>query len=347
MSLIFAALLVSRQAFDMQGALNGIRQKHPVPAVGCAVFSLDGHLDLWVSGVRQAGQTEVVKNGDTWLIGTNVKAMTGVLVANEVQQGALQWDEKLAKALGATKIDPAYSSATIESLANMTGGIDPAPPKGWTGYAGSDDLVELRKQAVADQIGVKPAKAMAGQFMASDWSYVILSHIVEKIENLPIEDVMQRQIWYPIPLDAAAWGPNDDHEPVCHDATGMAHPGADEPKLMDGAGRARMSIRNWLVFFINVLHSFKDHSRFVPDAYAKALNTAPVDSFCLGWTKTTRPWAKNPVLWQEADNTLTHSVAWLDPVGGVVYVAVCNQGGPEAKAACDEAIGTMIDNSVR
>lgn len=346
MGLMLAAIALSAQAFDMQGALNGIRQKNSVPALGCAVLSLDGRLDRWVSGVRQAGQAEAVTVNDTWCIGSNVKAMTGVLVANEVEQNALQWNEKLSKALGASKIDPSYASVTVENLATMTGGMDAAPPKGWGGYTGTDP-VELRKQAATDQLGAKSVKAMPGQFFRSDWSYVLLGHIVEKIESLPLEDVMQRAIWYPIPLDAAAWGPNDDHEPVGHDASGMAHPGADQPALMDGADRARMSLRNWLVFLANVLHSFRDHSRFVPDAYAKEIAAAPAESFCLGWNKTTRPWAKNPVLWQEADDTLTHSVAWMDPIGGVVYIAVCNEGGPGAKAACDQAIQAMIDNNVR
>jgi hypothetical protein len=149
-----------------------------------------------------------------------------------------------------------------------------------------------------------------------------------------------------MPLDAAAWGPNADNEPCGHDANGMAKVGADDPAILDGAGRARMSIRNWGEFLRQVMLSFSGGHRFVPQAYDDELNKAPADTYCLGWNKTTQPWAKGFVLWQEADNGLTHSVVWLDP-SGVAYYAVCNEGGAKAKAACDEAIKTMIANIPR
>jgi D-alanyl-D-alanine carboxypeptidase len=331
--------------FDMQAALNQTCKTYGVPAIGCAIFPMGARGGVWVSGVRQAGQTTAVATNDTWLIDSNVKSMTGVLIANEIQKGTLQWDEKLSKALPGVKIDPSYAGATIQSLETMIGGLDDAPPKGWAAYEG-DDMTQQRKKLVADVLAAKPTKATAGQFLYSDASYVILSTIAEKLEDLAFDDVMQRQLWYPMPLDAAAWGPNNDNEPVGHDAMGMPHVGADDPPILDGAGRARMTIRNWGEFLRQVMGSFKGNHRFVPPAYDDALNAAPLESYVLGWFKTKQPWATGYVLWQEGDDSLSHAVVWLDP-NGAAYVAVCNQGGDKAKTACDEAIKTMIANQPR
>jgi CubicO group peptidase (beta-lactamase class C family) len=346
MNLIFAALALSRQAFDMQAALDMIRTKHSVVGLGCAVIPLDGRGNVWTSGAREAGKPDAATKNDTWLIGANVQAMSGVLVADEVQKGTLKWNQSIAKLIGVTKIDPSYGADTIESLVTMTGGLDEDPPKGWAAYAGSD-MTQARQKVAVDQFGAKAAKAVAGQYCYSNSSYVFLGHILERMNDLDLEDVMQRELWYPIPLDAAAWGPNADSEPVGHDATGMSHPGADDPALLDGAGRARMSIRNWAGFLRRVMVSFKGHDQYVPEAYAAELNAAAAESYCLGWTKTTRPWAKQFVLWQNWDNTLNHAEAWVDPIGGIAYIAVSNQGGPQAQQACDEAIASMIANGAR
>ncbi len=335
-----AAAILHSQTSDMQASLDQIRQKYSVVGIGCGVVTLTGRTSTWVSGVRMAGQPDAVKKEDTWLIGTGVQAMTGALVATEIQKGTLKWNQPIAKPLGLAKIDPAYSAVTIENLVKMTGGLDENPTKGWASYANSD-LTKSRHTAAIDQLTSRPEKAAVGQFTYSNSSYVLLGHIVERLNDLALEDAMQRGIWYPLPLDAAAWGPNADNEPCGHDADGKSQPGQDDPVLLDGASRARMSMRNWGVFLREVMKSFTSSSTYVPAAYASELNAVP-NGFCLGWTKTTRPWAKQPVLHNLWDNSYNCAEVWLDPVASVAYIAVSNQGGPKAKQACDDAIAAMI-----
>jgi len=104
-------------AADPSAALDVAMAQHgQVPAMGMAILG-DGHLSaLAVRGVRVIGGHDAVLPGDPWHIGSDVKAMTAVLIARLVDRGVLHWDDPLGALMPDLAMPPRYARATLAQV---------------------------------------------------------------------------------------------------------------------------------------------------------------------------------------------------------------------------------------
>ena len=103
---------------ELRARLVGFRHKHAVPALGAAVVTRDGKVDVDVVGVRIRGGDDPVRLDDRWHIGSCGKSITAALYARLVEAGEAEWGARLPDLFPdlAGRIDAGWSAITIDDV---------------------------------------------------------------------------------------------------------------------------------------------------------------------------------------------------------------------------------------
>lgn len=159
---------------------------------------------------------------------------------------------------------------------------------------------------------------------------------------------------------------------------------ADNPRCLGPAGAFHMTISDWARFVAfhatgelatpPITNDTKpdakpdtkpdanpDTKPLLPPALVKALHTPPIvpgakpgdapATYAFGWVTTNRSWAKpgpeskGAAIMHNGSNTMWYCVAWVAPERGLAVVVACNQAGPAAERACDEAAAKFLTNA--
>lgn len=153
--------------------------------------------------------------------------------------------------------------------------------------------------------------------------------------------------------------------------------GADNPPAIAPAGTMHMTLDDWARFVgFHLTGSARSDApglRLSEDSLRSLLtstgrtNAKDADGYAMGWMVTRRPWATpkkgaapnepdgaddieaeqgGRVLTHAGSNTVWFCAAWLAPQKQMAVLVVCNQGGPRAAKATDEAAGAAIKKFV-
>ncbi|HJP82354.1 MAG TPA: serine hydrolase domain-containing protein, partial [Fimbriimonadaceae bacterium] len=114
---LLAAVLLSPSSLDSEllASLKTIRQKYSVPAMSVGVWK-SGVSHIAFVGVRKLGGTEPVRETDRWLVGSNAKSMTSVLIGTFIEEGTLRWSDTLSKLIPDIPMKAGYKSVTLEQV---------------------------------------------------------------------------------------------------------------------------------------------------------------------------------------------------------------------------------------
>jgi len=128
-------------------------------------------------------------------IGSINKCFTALLVAQLVEEGALDLDATLGEVDATFACTPA-AGATVRQLLTHTGGlgdyVESIPPDVQAGVADLGELVALVRD---DPVGP------AGPFRYSNTGYLALGAVVEAVTGRSYYDVVQRRVFEPLGMD--------------------------------------------------------------------------------------------------------------------------------------------------
>lgn len=95
-TLIIALLFLAQHtsARPIKKFADSIRKAYHVPELAYAVVTADSVLELEVLGIRKAGTKLYARKEDRFRLGSNTKAVTGMIAAKLVKQGKLSWQTK-------------------------------------------------------------------------------------------------------------------------------------------------------------------------------------------------------------------------------------------------------------
>lgn len=332
---------------SLAAILEQIRAKYKLPALGGAMFTTDGLVEMAVTGVRKAGTTVEATTKDEWHLGSDTKMMTALLAGTFVVEGKLAWDAKVATFFpeAAAKWPAAMQQVTLGQVLQHQAGL--TEKMSWGSYPGN--LTEQRRAAALDAL-LKPAYA-PGAYHYANADYVVAAAILEKISGQPWEKLMQERIFQPLHMDAAGFGglgtPGQIDQPWPHKADGTPMP--ENGPLMDNApamwpaGAVHCTMEDWAKFLMDQLRGGTGKPALLPaNIYAAMQTPGPGSQYGYGWMIGQRPWADGKVLSHAGSNTMNYAVCWLAP-GKNFGVLVCtNQGGDTATKACDDASWALI-----
>ncbi len=352
--------VLAREARSPETVLADVFEAVGPVGLAAAVISRDGVSWSGVRGVRRTGAPDPISPQDRWHLGSNTKAMTAAVFARLVEQDRARWGMPLAEAFPDLTIDPAWGDATLDDFMHHRAGLLDASVMGreWLMTARADPrtLPEQRKAIAAAALGVPPA-GTAAEFAYGNANYVLVGAAIERIVGTAWEDAMRTELYAPLGLDSAGFGPPSADNGTPGNAWGHRsmggqqvalppdHPGADNPAALGPAGTAHMTLDDYGRFLAAMMGARPDW--LGADSLSR-LATPPAGAtpaYACGWGVGRQPWGgvdgPGPVLGHDGSNTMWYCSVMVAPERGLALAAVSNDGGA-GQIACQTVLQQLV-----
>ena len=328
---------------DLAELLESIRVQERLPALAAAIV-LDRKIYAAAAvGTRKANTNNWVSVDDKFLIASCSKAFTATLSAVLIQKGYLQWDTKLKEAFPDLNMRSEYEDITLIQLLSHRAGlpewIDHLTSKNVTAqfidnwWNDRQSPVTMRAKYVKVNVKQRLADKPGHSIFYSNSGYLIAGAMLEKIMGKPFEQLMTEEIFSPMGLHTAGFGPpvkfDSENQPVGHSGFFRAvHPG-DFPDYMAPTAVIHISIKDWAKFILvhlgsggnagvvletdtlRTLHSPPDSSIWRAGAEEKGYGI-PSLNYALGWYILDID-KKEGLLWHPGGNTGFIAQVVVDP----------------------------------
>ena len=334
---------------DVSDVVRTARGKDRTPGLWGAVVTTRGLDAVGAAGVRKWRTDVAATPQDQVHLGSCTKAMTATLVGQLVRTGKLAFDRPLSACFPtlAAKANPAMAAVTVRQLLDHRGGL-PADVDWSTFDAGPGPVTAKRLAVVEHVLGEPPATPPGNAFAYSNTGYLVLGAIVEAVQGRPWETVIQTDLFAPLGMAAAGFGPpgtpGQVDQPWGHlQRLAMWVPvQSDNPEVFGPAGRVHCSMADWAKYVAFVLRADAGDTPVLDRATQAALLTPSAGDYAAGWSITDRPWAGGRTLVHSGDNTTNHCVAWLAPKKGFAVLAAANVSDDAVAQVCDDLASGLI-----
>ncbi len=344
--LLNSPLCAQSQSAPLTAALEPIRAKYNLPALGGAIFTTDGLVEMAAVGVRKAGTTVPVTADDLWHLGSDTKMMTATLAGTFVAEKKLSWSDTVISFFPeiSHQVPGTMLSVTLSQILRHEGGID--ENFDWGALAAKGGTLQEQRLAAAKMALTQPAHA-PGTSHYSNTDYVIVAAILEKISGKPWEQLIQERVFQPLGMHSVGFGGSGTvgliDQPWGHDSKGVPSPingtAADNPLVMAPAGCVHCSMSDWAKFLTDQLRGGSGMKALLPNDIYDAMQTA-IDEHNAGygWGIADSPWAGGKMLWHNGSNGTNYSICWLSPEKKVGFLVCTN--------ACNSLIGNATDDAM-
>ncbi|MDP4199329.1 MAG: serine hydrolase domain-containing protein [Bacteroidota bacterium] len=347
-------------SITVREALQTACSKHALPAMGIAVIAADTLALVDVTGLRKLGDTARERLNDLWHIGSDTKAFTAAMIARLVDSHALTYQSTIGQLFPELqgKILPGYDTITLETLLEHRAGLWHDWPQAlsrklFDAYRGP--LRDQRLKLLTTLLAYPPEFKPGSKYSYSNAGYVIATAMAERAANTEYERLMDSLVFQPLGITSAGWGlmntrSTNDNTWEHEDRAGRLIPidnvlSADNPALMNPAGRLHLSLEDWSKFIRLFLPGSTMHlpglnlGRFFDKlAYIRSDSMDYRD----GWIITNRSWAGGIALNHAGSNTMNFVNVWVAPSKHFAVMVTCNAGNDAAVQAAEEVIGAAI-----
>jgi CubicO group peptidase (beta-lactamase class C family) len=318
-----------------EAVLDAVFAEAAPPALVAGIVTREGLGWAGVRGVRRAGAGDAATLDDRWHLGSNTKAMTAAVFGRLVQQGRARWNMPLAEAFPSLTVDPAWGAATLDDLMHHRAGLldGPLVNQAWLVAAHADrrPLPQQRAEFAARALGAPPA-GPAGAFAYGNGNYIVLGAAIETLTGQSWETVMQTELYAPLGLTTAGFGPPQGEAPWGHSGGVGVDPAglADNPRALGPAGTAHMGMADYARFIAAMMGGAPD---WMTEATRRRLLTPATGSppaYAAGWGVGSMPWAgvggPGPTITHNGSNTLWFATVLAAPERGLGFIALSNVG---------------------
>lgn len=329
----------------LKKAMNGTK----TPALA-ALMMRDGKIaQQAVRGVRRNDRSDPARVNDVWFIGSTGKPMTITLIAKLVDRGLLSWDTPLAKMLPdlADSMRAEYRSVTLIQLLSHRSGL-PENARNLkfvdTFFTDTRPLQEQRLAFITEALKDESAAAPGTEFVYSNTGFLIASVIAERATKTSFEDLIRREVFQPLGMTSADFGPTHDGQPLGHRGgkpvtTPMTKSDDGVPLMYAPAGNVHMSLHDWAQFCIDQLAGSRGGGKLLtPASYRLMQSAQPGSPAGVDWgVQDSIAGRKGPVLVHGGSdgNWLAWVVLFPKTDTGVLVVANAtdDMGGDQATKA--------------
>lgn len=292
------ALLVSAAIAEpnnrLQPLLAHAMQGRAIPAMALLVIRHGAVAEEAMRGVRAGPGSTTVSRSDLWHIGSDTKAMTATLVARLVERGVLAWNTPLARELPQleTIMKPGYGGVTlVDMLAHRAGFKDLIDSDFYNAfYADKRPLHMQRLAYLRMALAQPPAYTPGTQNLYSNRGALLAAFIAETKTGASWEALIRREIFAPLGMSSAGFGPTVAGENLGH-AKGAPVSGtkADDPSVLAPAGGVRLTMDDWAGFAIDQMKGEHGQGKLLRRQTYRFLHTAQgATVYGLGWGVRTR-----------------------------------------------------------
>jgi CubicO group peptidase (beta-lactamase class C family) len=344
----------SASAADLAPELRPILEKHKeMPGLVGAIVDGDRVTAIGAVGVRKAGAPERFRADDLIHLGSDTKAMTATLIGKLIENKRLGFETPMSEIFVNLRpqMNGEMAKVTVRQLLEHTAGL-PHDIDWWKIDGTKKPLREQRHMAVEEALSKAPLNPPGTKYQYSNVGYVILGAIVERLHDKPWEQVIENQLFKPLGMTTAGFGPPGTpgkiDQPWGHTLKdGKPSPiQFDNAPLMGPAGRVHCSISDWAKFVSLYIQIQPERQRvriLSPKIMEELTTPAAGHDYAGGWSITKRPWAGGLTLTHAGSNTMWYCVVWAAPLKHFAGLVATNGAGDDPEKACDEAAAALID----
>jgi len=212
----------AQQAFDLSAGTPGV------------VVGVANGADTWFGSYGQADADTAITPETRLRIGSVTKSVTGTILLQFVESGAIGLDEQLS-----TYVPDVAEGLTVRMLATMRSGIADytADPALVAQIIADPTAPRTSAEVIAAGLAAPRLFAPDAQFAYSNTNYVILGSLLEQVSGTPFATLLGDRVLTPLGL-AETWWPGDSSsmpDPFARGYT-LVFPGATPETPVDTTG---------------------------------------------------------------------------------------------------------------
>ena len=300
--------------------LSAFRDRYGISAVGAALVTADGVVELDLIGARVRGG-EPVGAHDAWHIGSCAKSLTAALFARLVERGEAEWGARIPTLFPDLETDPGWSRVTVDDVFVGEAGLPPDLSRSAmeAAYGDARPLPLQRSEATAAALASAPRRP--GRFRYSNLGYIVIGAAIERIAGVPYEQALKEHVLEPLGIASGGFGaPPAIRGHRARIPAPADDPRADNPPIMGPAGRLHLNLPDWARFqqvFLTEGGGF-----LAPGTVERLLTPATAQS--PGWAPARG--LAGISLGQQGSNTFWIATALIDSTRERTVMVVCNDG---------------------
>jgi CubicO group peptidase (beta-lactamase class C family) len=327
---------------ELQRLAEELRSKSDYPGVWLASGEVGGSVQIAASGLRKADSPVPVAPLDRLHIGSCTKAMTAVLIARLVERGVLDWSDSFATVAPrySERLPATHRGVTLEQLLQHRSGY-PENARDWLLKRGVF-ITDFRSEILLDSLGTDQLEPPGAKERYSNLGYLGAGMIAEHRTGRSWEDLMQAEVFRPLGLDSASFGPpsllDSLEQPWGHAVIeGRLHfAQADNPPALGPAGTVHLNLQDW--FHFCELFAGGGPSGFLKaETLAKLVQPELNEEYAYGWVTAKEDWARGRVVTHAGSNRWWFAEATILPERRQVFLCVFNRSGEDASELAAEA----------
>jgi CubicO group peptidase (beta-lactamase class C family) len=342
---------IGSEPSDLRAELEGIQARSGVPALAGAVGDGQSLIAAAATGVRRLGDATSVSDDDRFSIGSAGKAMTVTLIGILVEDGRLDWDDRVSAIFPelATRMDPRYETVTVRHLlAHRAGLVDEQLlPILQAELPTELSVMDQRHWVVERTLAEPPARV--GEHLYSTVGYVIAGAVAERAAGERWESMIMERLFRPLGMTSTGFDTPERGYPQfawphnwIDGALSPVEPGPD-PVMTVGrpAGGIHVSLADWHRFARAHLNGALGQSSVVSaDTFAEMHTPWPGEvwageSYALGWRVSHR--GNEDVLVHSGRGPQTAEIE-IWPQRGRIVLTVSNCSEPVGVQATSAAL---------
>ncbi|MBC7965911.1 MAG: beta-lactamase family protein [Fuerstia sp.] len=321
-----------------------------------AMVMVDGQVEAAVAhGERKIGSRVPVEIGDRWHLGGITSSITATMIGRLVESGRMNWTDTVGETFPEASIHKDWKPVTVRQLLTHTAGA----PQNFSLQvrkqrpALGPECTEARRVAVLKVIADQPINPPGTKPVYSNVGPTIAGAMAEKATGVAWEDLVKREVFEPLELTGAGFGPPESPDETLPQPRGhrtllggkiAVDDDADNTPIMGPAATVHMTLNDLCNYATEHLRGDRGDGKLLSNKTYRLLHTPEFNQYACGWIRQ-EPNGQIPhtVFWHNGTNTLWYALVVFIPEKNMVVAVTSNDGDwKKAEAAAWQVVNASV-----
>ncbi len=304
-----------------------------------AMVMVDGQVEAAAAdGERKKGSGVPLEIGDRWHLGGITKSITATMIARLVESGQMQWTDTIGEIFPEASVHEDWKPVTLRQLLTDTAGAPASFPNEVSGKRPplGSERTQARQEAVLNVLAAKPAYPPGKKYIYSNVGYTIAGAMAEKATGATWEDLVKREVFEPLELTGAGFGPPKSPDETLKQPRGhlkllggkfSVDDKADNTPIIGPAATVHMTLSDLCTYATEHLRGDLGKGKLLSAETYKLLHTPELEHYACGWIRK-EPGKEIPhtVYWHNGSNTMWYALVVFFPETNMVVAVTSNDG---------------------
>lgn len=280
----------------LQEILAFYRNEAKMPAIIGGIINND-QIEIYSEGIRKSNNTIAITDTDKFHIGSNVKAITAMMIAKLVEEGQLSWQTKIIDIFPefTGQIPVEYENITIHQLLTHRAGI--AEFENYEDVLLIPDFtgnIKQQRNEFCLWVLKNSDKTKINTYNYSNGGYVVAAAISEKITGLIWEQLMNNKIFSQLNIQPLYSWPakNNSSQPCGHIFDNNIfvpfnpNGSIQWPEIFNPAGNLSLSIADYIKIIQLHISGLNGNASIISQTSYQFLHQ-PIGDYSCGWLEGT------------------------------------------------------------